>query len=159
MKRIISCLFFLGISLVAYCGNLSRIVLTDGSVIQAEVVSYENGVYTLRAGSLGEIKLEEAKIRKVEVIDSNIKPSDKVSEATNIEAIRAEAEKLRPKITGNRDIMNTVEGLRNDPQFQDTMNDPEILNAVESDDYLTLMTNEKFKKLMEHPKVKEIGDK
>ena len=68
----------------------------------------------------------------------------------------SDAELLRAKMLANPDVMKTIAGLSNDPQFQEILKDPEILKAVNSGDMHTLMSNDKFISALNEPKLKEI---
>ena len=59
-KTVILYIFFLAFSLSgmhAYCGQISRIELTDGSVINGEIISFADGMYDISTDSLGEMKI------------------------------------------------------------------------------------------------------
>jgi len=42
-----------------------QIALEDGSVVSGDVVSLENGVYTVRTGSLGTVRIPSSQIRSI----------------------------------------------------------------------------------------------
>ena len=60
-KIIIFCLLSLALNAAAYCGQLSKIELTDGSIVNGEIVSYANSVYTINTTTFGEIKVGAAR--------------------------------------------------------------------------------------------------
>ncbi len=148
-KKIISgCMLMLALNGLAYCAQTSRLELTDGSVIKAEVISLKNGIYTLNTGALGEIKLEASKIKNIEIANQEVNPADN--------AIKSKTEQLKQQITNNPGTAKIIAGLATDPQFQEIVKDPEIVNAAKSEDIKALMSNKKFMNLLNHPKVKEI---
>ena len=56
----------------------------------------------------------------------------------------------------DKEIMNAILSLLNDPDFQKILQDPVIMNAVNSGDIDTLISNPKFMKLLGNPKIQEI---
>lgn len=152
MKKILFCFafFFLGINTIAYCGQTNKIELTDGSVIDAEIISFENNIYTLNTTSLGEIKVAASKIRKIEIASQN---------TLDTNSIQSQTDKIKQKVMANPEIMKDVSNLANTAEFQDLMKSPEIVNAAKSGDIKALMQNQKFMELINNPKIKEIGNK
>ena len=160
MKRVfICCLFLLSLSVAGFCGQVSRFELIDGSIIEGEITSFQNGVYTLKTQTQGVIKLEFLKIKKIET-------SDKISAPVKIEAPsqpnvnidKSEIDQLSQKIMSNPDTMKAVSELVSDPQFQEIMKDPDIMNAAKLQDINALMSNEKFMSLINNPKIRQIGN-
>jgi hypothetical protein len=147
-KMVICCVFLFSLALTAHCGQLSRIELTDGSVIEAEVVSLDNGTYTLKSASLGEIKVDANRVRGI---------SNAAGESGD--DFKAQMEKVKAKMQDNPEVMKIVTGLVADPQFQDLLKDPNVINAAKSQDINALMKNEKITNLINHPQVKEIENK
>ena len=144
MKKItIVCLFFLLLSMSAYCGQMNKIELNDGSVINGEIVSFANGLYTIKTDTLGEIKLEQSKISQ---ISSAGQPG-----SLNQPAI----DSYKQKILGNPENTAIISGLANDSQIQDMANDPQIQEAVKSGDIQALMKNKKFMDIVNNPKMQD----
>jgi len=160
MKKImLFCLLMVAISSPAYCGQTSRIQLNDGSVINAEVISFQNGTYTLRTGSLGEFKVDATKVQKIESVNTYAPPASFGPSSGSGANISYEVEKLKTKMAGDPEITSIVTGLVSDPQFQEIAKDPSIVNAANSGDLQSLLSNEKFMGLVNNPKIKEIQEK
>jgi len=159
MKRTVFCFLFLfGLSTIGYCGQLSKIELTDGSIIQGEVVSFVNGIYTLNTNSFGQLKVDAAKIRKIESPGPYSPPAAEI-DSLPMANVNSQMDSVKNQIVNNPEISKTVAGLVADPQFQEILKDPEIVKAVNSKDIKALMSNEKFMGLVNNPKVQEIKDK
>jgi len=147
-KLFIFSLFCLFLTTAAYSGQMSNIQLSDGSTIKAEIVSFANNTYTLNTGSLGEIKIDASKVRRIDTVAMDSAPN-----------MKSELDSVREKMAGNADVQKIVGGLASDPQFQEITKDPDIINAAKSGDVQALMSNKKFMDLVNHPKVKEIKNK
>jgi hypothetical protein len=138
-----------------FAGQLREIELDDGSVICGEIISFSNGVYTLKSGSLGTIQINESKIRLIRSkphakTEADIAEQPKSSISTDVQA-------LQKLMVGDETIMSKILSLQNDPEFQEILQDPAIINAVNSGDIDTLLSNPKFMKLLNNPKLQEIG--
>lgn len=156
MGRLIACCLVLaGLSGIAYGGQTSKIELTDGSVIEAEVLSLANGSYTLVSPSLGKINVDASKIRKIESPDVNAATLETKTSSSN-EAVKAKMDSLSATMSSDPDIMRSVADLATDPQFQELLKDPEVVNAVKAGDMQALMSNQKFMSAVHHPKIEEI---
>jgi len=131
--------------------EIKEIELTDGSIITGEVLSLSSGVYTIRTGSLGTLRIEDAKIRAIRPQTSSSSPRP-AGQA-------AEIKTLQDKMLGSGEIMGMIESLKEDPQFKKALEDPAVLKAVESGDIASLMSNPKFLQLLQNPTVQDIQQK
>jgi len=131
--------------------------LIDGSVLFGEVISFREGVYTVRSPSLGTIDINESQIRVIRV-----KPSEsaigKTVRPTNT-SIDKELKILEESITSDQQIMQMIISLQNDPDIQELLQDAGIMEAVRSGDISTLMSNPKFRKILENPDIQQIQRK
>jgi len=128
--------------------EIKEIELTDGSIITGEVLSLSSGVYTIRTGSMGTLKIDEAKVRA-------IRPRGSSSSSPQSGEIKA----LQDKMLTDREVMGKIESLKDDPQFMKMLEDPEIMNAVNNGDIASLMANPKFLELLHNPTVQDIKQK
>jgi hypothetical protein len=150
---------------IAIAGQASKIELTDGSVLEAEVTAIDNGNYTLTSPSLGQLRIPAAKIRKIEIASANTPPANAAPGSLNAapgslnDAYKAKMNSLSASMAANPDIMATVSSLANDPEFQEIAKDPEVVNEVQAGNIQALMSNKKFMSVINHPKIQEINDK
>lgn len=143
-------LIFLAVSATTTLVNaaeIREIELTDGSVINGEIVSLSGGVYTIRSAALGAVQIEESKVRTIRSKGSSSNTGDTAGQLKS----------LQEKMTSDGEVMNTIQSLQNDPDFQKILEDPEIMKAVQAGDINALMANPRFKELINKPAVQEIG--
>ncbi|MFA5062604.1 MAG: hypothetical protein WC578_00835 [Candidatus Omnitrophota bacterium] len=160
MKIILSFFIFIfGLTMVAYCGQTNRVELNDGSVIEGEVLSLDSGIYTLNSASLGKIRIEAAKIKKIEIKSAIPISADNLPSIIDPNLVKSKADQIRQQITNDPEIMRIVNELSSDQQFQEAVKDPELVKAAKAQDIKTLIANEKFLNLIENAKVKEIKNK
>lgn len=144
---IISFLFLLGILLGnVFAGELREIELKNGSVIYGEIISFSDGIFTLRSRTLGTVKIKESKIRAIR---------SKASVGQTGDQIQA----LQQRMMSDKEIVDMILSLQDDPDVQRVLQDPEIMNAVNSGDTNALLSNPKFMKLLESPAIQDITKK
>jgi hypothetical protein len=153
MKTILSFLLFclLAGPRLLQAGETRELEMTDGSIINAEVISLSDGVYTVKSPSLGTIRIEESKIRSIRPKSSTGKDSPRSSPDT-----AGETQKLREKMLNSKDVMGLIMSLQDDPDFRKILDDPELIKAVESGDIAALTANPDFLKLLDNAAVKDI---
>ena len=154
-KIIVLCSFFLMLNATAYCGQTSKIELADGSVINGEVVSYINNVYTIKTTTFGEIRIGVEKISRIE--SSNYaSPNTPVAPIaqTNIPT-QSQVSSYSQTLMKNPENSALVLELTNNPKLQELANDPEILEAAKANDLQALMKNAKFMDIVNSPEMQE----
>ena len=157
---IICCVLLLGIlHNSVFAGGHVQVKLIDGSAISGEIVSFRDGVYTLKSDVLGTIEIKESKIQLIRV-----KSFGKTAGGTTAREplsqsntpINEEVQNLKNSMMSNDKIMEQIISLKNDPDFQELLQDPNIMNAINSGDIGTLMFSPKFMKILENPAIKRI---
>ena len=150
--------FFLTfLSAGVYAGQFSEIGLIDGSTIYGEILSFNDGIYTVKSGSLGTIKVAESDIREIQVQSANTKNREYASPGNS--SIGPEVQALQTFMQNDQEMMAIIFSLQNDPDFQEIIRDPGILNAVNSGDIAALISNPKFMSLLNNHKIQEIQKK
>ncbi len=145
------CLLFLVLSVPGYCGQAARIELTDGSVINGEITSMSGGTYTVNTPAFGEIRVEAAKISKIDT--GNSLSSSSLSNPQNLN--QAQINSYGEKILSNQENIAVITDLAKDPKFQELVKDPSLAEAAKSGDTKAMMQSDKFKAILEDPKLKE----
>jgi hypothetical protein len=160
MKRLIISLFFVSIAAAsASAGGIREVELTDGSVIAGEVLSLSNGVYTIKSGTLGTMKISESKIRAIREKDHGAAGSAQSGQAGDAGGVNVPVKSLQDKMMNDGEIMDMVKSLQNDRDFQKILEDPEVMKAVNSGDIAALMANPGFMKLLDNKTVQDIQNK
>jgi hypothetical protein len=145
----------------AYAGEVKEVELSDGTVISGEIVSLNNGVYTIKSESLGTTKLSESEVRTIRKKGSSRVSGDRNASPQNPNSVdaNAQAQSLQQKMMNDKEVMDKIHSLENDPEFQKILEDPEVMRAVNSGDVAALMANPQFLKLMNNRTVQEITNK
>ncbi len=178
--RFFSICFFISIFCVsAFAGQLSEIILVDGSTLYGEVVSLNNGIYKIKTQSLGIIEIKESKISLVQKTAESVKSlvpqrtesvkpvvpegtesiKSLVPEGTNKASVTGNIVELQRQMMGNEDIMKMIMSLQSDPEVQKLMSDPDFINSVNSGDINAIMNDPRLQNLLKNPTVKEIHKK
>ena len=158
-KIIILCLVFFALNTIVYCGQLSKIELTDGSVINGEIVSYANSIYTINTPTFGEIKVGVGKISKIE-------SAKYVSPGTSISPVLQADNPTPSQVSAyGQTLMQNPENaailidLSSNPELKAMASDPEILEAAKTNDIQALMKNPKFMNIVNSSKMQEAVEK
>jgi hypothetical protein len=151
IRTIVLSLLMTGIMAVtSSAAEIKEIELTDGSVITGEILSLNSGVYTIRTGSLGTLKIDDAKVRAIRPQSTS---SSRQSGQTG------DVKSLQDKMMSDQEVMSMIQSLKDDPQFNKILEDPEIMKAVSMGDTAALMANPKFLQLLHNPTVRDIQQK
>lgn len=154
-KIIVFCLLSLLLNVTAYCGQLSKVELTDGSVVNGEVVSYLNGIYTINTSTLGEVKIKGDRVSKIESVN-NALPYTSITPITQTDnPVAAQVSSYGQTLMKNPENMAVVKGLTNDAALQGMANDPELQAAAKAGDIQALLNNPKFMNIVNSPEVQE----
>ncbi|MCG6553258.1 MAG: hypothetical protein L7F77_13140 [Candidatus Magnetominusculus sp. LBB02] len=142
------------LSSLSAAAELRYFQLNDGSVITGEIVSYSNGVYTVKTAALGTITIKDSQVSSV---SSRPASSGKGSGKSNSgQDVSSQVKALEQKAMSDDKIMAIITALATDPEFQAVIQDPAIMNAITNNDVNALSNNPKFTALLNHPKVREI---
>jgi len=129
-----------------YAGEVRMIELNDGSLLYGKIVSLKDGVYTINTMSLGSVKIEESKIRVI-----RFKSDD--------QAAKEQIQAMQKLMLSDKEIINVITSLKDDPDVQEILKDPALMKAINSGDLETLISNPKFLKLLSNPKILNIKKK
>jgi len=148
---------FLGTAATA--GQLREVVLGDGSVILAEVVSLKDGVYTLKSETMGTLNIDENAIRTIRspgAGETAVLKSGKPGEGK--EDMAAMRQSMMGDVMSNPGLLGMIFSLRNDPEVRRVLQDPEVMEMVMAGDLEGLRDDPKFRELMENPKIQSLTE-
>ena len=138
----------------SHAGVVSQIKLLDGSVIQAEIISFSNGAYKLRSESLGTISVAEDRVQSIRPNKSQI-PGTPAQLETADPPVGQKVQGLQQKLTSDPKTMEMLLDLGNDPSMIGVLNDKDLMRAIQQGNLSTVIKNPKIQKLM---KSKAVGD-
>ena len=147
-------LFLWVVSSASHAGVRSQVQLLDGTLIQAEIISFSKGIYKLRSKSLGVLSIPEEKVQSIhsnqsEDIEPLKKPGNEVS-PTNLKV-----QGFKNKLTSDPKTMEMLINLQDDPSMIGVLNDKDLMRAIQQGNLSTVIKNPKIQKLM---KSKAVGD-
>ena len=134
-----------------YAAELQRITLHDGSSVNAEVLSLNNGVYTLRSPALGKVTVAAGQVQTIQSIRIESSPGQYPVSGSNFDM-----EQIQSSILANANTVKLVMALQNDPSVKAILADSEIMDAIQRGDYESLVNNPKIKRLMNKAEIKQI---
>ena len=144
LSRLLLCL-----PLMASAEPVQNIELTDGSMVRAEVLSLNDGVYSLRSDTLGEVQIAAEKIRAI----GTPPMANTAAAGGKNEAI----EGIRNSMLNDAQAMGKIESLRDDPLVKNILNDEATMRAISAGDINSLMNDPKIKALMENSTVRDLA--
>lgn len=163
----------------------SRIVLSDGTVINGEVTGMANGVYTIETSAMGTLNINADNVvsiskgnvanssdnyggnaSAIDIIDGTNKKStskqdklDSELKSNSYSSMQNEANQKVQSMMMNGDFLDSMMGLSENSKMTDVMNDPEVMDAINRGDYDFLMNNSKMQNLMDSSEIQTLlGD-
>lgn len=124
------------------------IELKDGSRIEGEIQSVDNGVYTVLSPSLGTLHVAESNIARIEYADAAPKAADSSGKSSTQDApLAGEIQQLQASLAQDPAALQSIMSLQSDPQIQAVLSDPAIVKAIQDGDYASLLGNPKIQAL------------
>ena len=125
------------------------IELKDGSRIEGDIQSIDNGVYTIRSASIGTVHVAQSNIVRIvysgDVAKAAASP-DKSS--AHDDALTRDMQQLQTALAKDPAAIQAITSLQSDPQIQAVLNDPAIAKAIQDGDYNSLLSNPKIQALV-----------
>ncbi len=139
----------------SHAGVVSQIKLLDGSVIQAEIISFSNGVYKLRSESLGTLSIAEDRVQSIRPNKSQTPGMLEKLESSD-PSVGKKVQGLQQKLTSDPKTMEMLLDLGNDPSMIGVLNDKDLMRAIQQGNLSTVIKNPKIQKLMKSKAVGEV---
>ena len=148
-------LFLWVVPSASHAGVVSQIKLVDGSVIQAEITSFSNGVYKLRSEMLGTLSIAEDRVQSIRPNKSHSPERLEKLEPSDL-SVGKKVQGLRQKLTSDPETMEMLLDLGKDPSMIGVLNDKELMRNIQQGNFSTVIKNPKIKKLMRSKAVGEV---
>lgn len=152
-----------------FSAELNDFVLDDGSVIRAEIISFQDRKYTLRSDSLGVFSIDAARIEKVlryktdqssaPLAAASFGSGQAAQFSSSSEMFQANIEETKAMLMKDPEAMRVVASMASDPNFRELLDDPAVVAALKSGDMATLLKNPRFLAIMQDPKMQELATK
>ncbi len=157
--------FYLAVLLVFMCSQVSaadmrNIELTDGSVVSGEIISFSNGIYTIKTESLGMLNISSARIRAIS--SKSPQPHTEVEHGDSSPYNRKfdpQVRDLRQQMLNDPALLELIMSLQDNPEFKQALQDPDIQEAIRTGDTGRLASNPIINRLINNPAVLEIYKK
>ncbi len=156
---------FVTMSLLAFgsgAASAATVVLRDGTVIQGEVKSLQDGVYTIQTALTGELRVRKEDIRSIDENGHSAQPPTGADLGLSLGQGSVDVgalDAVRSRIAQDPNLLEAVLALQNDPDVLAILSDPQIMKAVAAGDFTSLMRNPKIEALMNNEKVRDIVGK
>lgn len=131
--------------------------LKDGSRIDGDIQSVENGVYTVRSASIGTVHIAQSNIVRIVYSGdaSNAAGSSGKSSASD-DALARDIQQRQTRLAQDPAAVRSIMSLQSDPQIQAILNDPVIAKAIQEGDYMSLLGNAKIQALDNNEHLKQL---
>lgn len=157
MKPLHACLVAaLGLVVTASVPGSPIIKLKDGSQIQGDIESIQDGQYTVVSPSLGTVHIAQANIVQISYDGGGESRDRAATEATGSDQLSSQAQQLQAQLAQDPKAMKSILSLQNNPQIQALLNDPQIMQAIQRGDYASLLNNPKIQALDNDPQLKSV---
>lgn len=133
------------------------IELKDGSRIEGDIQSIENGVYTIHSSSIGTVHVAQSNIVRI-VYSGDVAKAAASSDKSSAhdDAMTQEFQQLQSSLAQDPATVQSIMSLQSDPQIQAVLNDPAIMKAIQEGDFTSLLGNPKIQALENNEHVKKL---
>ncbi|MFP5211740.1 MAG: hypothetical protein ACLGPL_00015 [Acidobacteriota bacterium] len=162
MKRIVLVLFFVLALQVSngFCASSDKIELTDGSVINGEILSFDGRKYRIQTPSMGVIEVDKSNMSAIRSQDGKaIVSATPAKPSGAAPAASSDIDTIKQMILSDPDTLEKIATLRNDPDFQAVLQDPNLLRSIQAGDVSALTADPRFMRLFNNSVVQDIGGK
>jgi len=133
------------------------IELKDGSRIEGEIQSINDGVYTVLSPSIGTVHVAQSNIVRI-VYGGDVPnaPNSPSKSSTHDDAVTGEIQQLQARLAQDPATMQSIMSLQSDPQIQAILSDHAIVKAIQEGDYISLLGNAKIQALENNEHLKQL---
>ena len=158
------------VSTVAFADQPQQVItLKNGSQIVGELVSLNNGVYTIKAPIIGNVQAAASDVVNI----ANSRPGNGTvppgsnnpgqgysnptspSQSGDIPDLNQKIAEEQKQLMSNPESVSILMQMAQDPEIAQLLQDPALVQAVTHHDLQAVESNPRIKQLMDNPKVKE----
>ena len=132
------------------------IELKDGSQIQGDIQSIQNGQYTIVSPIIGTVHIAQSSIVRISYDGGGEARDRAANDATGNDHLSSQAQQVQAQLTQDPEAMKSILSLQDDPQIQALLKDPQIMQAIQRGDYASLLNNPKIQALDNNPQLKNV---
>ena len=170
LGRFLLCVSFLSLASITSASELREITLDDGSSIVGEIISVENGRYTIKTKSLGTLTLGSRQVKSITQLGGST--GSPAAAATAIAdrkgasinsissgSVASSVQQIQSSITSNTSLMSAIMQMQSNPEMQAVLSDPALMQAIQSFDIEVIQNHPKIIRLMQSQEVQQIQSK
>ncbi len=152
-----ACLAAASIALAVDVSASPTIELKDGSRIQGDIQSIDNGVYTVLSPSIGTVHVAQSNIARIVYSSDDATAKDQPAKSpTRDDAVTGDIQQLQARLAQDPATLQSIMSLQSDPQIQAILSDPAIVKAIQEGDYASLLGNAKIQALESDEHLKQV---
>jgi hypothetical protein len=165
LGRFLLCVSFLSLASITSASELREITLDDGSYIVGEIISVENGSYTIKTKSLGTLTLGSRQVKSVTRLGGSTgspaatATADMKGASTNSissGSVASSVQQIQSSITSNTSLMSAIMQMQSNPEMQAVLSDPALMQAIQSFDIEEIQNHPKIIRLMQSQEMQQI---
>ena len=159
-RLILPLLLLTFLSPLVFAGSTKQIALKDGSVIKGELVSFENGIYTVQTDNLGQLQLPEANVLSVANESIAVQAPQAAAQTGSAPNFSNKVSAMQNQIMADPQAMQTVQAMAEDPEIAAMISDPDFVKqltaAVSNNNIDSVAEDPKIQQLMSNPKMQAL---
>lgn len=162
LGRFLLCVSFLTLASITSASELREITLDDGSSIVGEIISVENGSYTIKTKSLGTLTLGSRQIKSITQLGdspaatANADMKGASSHSISSGSVASSVQQIQSSITSNTSLMSAIMQMQNNPEMQAVLSDPALMQAIQSFNIEAIQNHPKIIRLMQSQEMQKI---
>jgi hypothetical protein len=145
----------LSLALSSQAQDQRVITLDDGTRITGQVVSFQNGTYTISTENLGELTIKDANVVSISSASAMNNPLDGAT-LWEGQDIRSAVSQVQASMMNDPNILVGLEELMKDPEIMALLSDQNFINDIMSYDPNRIQANPKAQQLMNNPEMRKL---
>lgn len=134
------------------------IMLKDGTRLVGEIISFDNGVYTLQT-SVGTVKAQDSDIVSISsaaTTQASLPSTGAQSPIPAGTALDGQISNIQGQLMQDPDFISKAQDLSKNPEVIQVLSQPDVAQAIMNRDINALQNNPKIKDLLNNPQVLDL---